>query len=96
MKVNLLDTVAVKDDVPELGLHAGDSAVVIELHAHGEIELEFIDSEGGTIGLLQLDPSQVRQPTRAEVEHHLLPRPGEPFMERLENGKLWVRHQPAK
>ena len=90
MKVKLFDVVALRDDVPELKLHAGDSAAVVELHPNGEIELEFIDSEGGTVGLLRLSPLAVRKASQAEIEHHLPPREEEPFMERLEDGKVWV------
>lgn len=91
MKIKLLDVVALKHDVPELDLREGDAATVIELYKDGEIELEFIADDGYTIGLLQLAISDVRKPTEAEIGRHLSSRPGEPFMERLEGGKLWVR-----
>jgi hypothetical protein len=84
MKMKMLDVVALKEDIPALKLKAGDAAVVLEFHANGEIEVEFIDSEGGSIGLLQLDPSKVRRATAEESTRHQPPRPEEPFMTRLD------------
>jgi hypothetical protein len=96
MKINEIDVVALKKDIPELGLKAGDHGTVVYLHSNGEIELEFVADDGYTVGLLQLDPALVREPTAAELKRRLKSRPGEPWMERLENGRLWVRPQPAR
>jgi hypothetical protein len=96
MKVKEIDVVALKVDVPELGLKAGDTGTVVHIHPYGEIEVEFVDTEGGLLGLLQVDPELVRKPTASELKQTFLPHPGEPWMERLENGRLWVRPQPAR
>lgn len=96
MKVKEIDIVALKVDVPELGLKAGDTGTVVYVHPYGEIEVEFVDTMGGMVGLLQVDPKLVRKPTASELKREFAPRSGEPWMERLEGEKLQARSQSAK
>jgi hypothetical protein len=61
----------------------------------GMLILEFIAQDGYTIGLLDIDSSQVREPTPEELQRRYAVGSDDPWMERLVDGKL-VRHQPAK
>ena len=58
--IELLDTVAVKADVPSLGLTAGEVGAVVEVLGDGEaFEVEFCDESGATYGLHTLQASQL-------------------------------------
>ncbi len=58
--IQLLDTVAVKEDVPALGLTAGEVGAVVEILGDGEaFEVEFCDNSGQTYGLHTLRASQI-------------------------------------
>jgi len=52
--VKLLDVVALLGDKPEHGLVAGQVGTVVEVLAPGVFEVEFLDSQGRTIGLTEL------------------------------------------
>jgi hypothetical protein len=95
MKIKELDIVALKEDIPGLALKAGDNATVVHIYSDGELVLEFVAEDGYTIGLLDIDPSGVREATPAELERQLPSRPGEPFMERLVDGKLTIHSKAA-
>ena len=50
--IELLDTVAVREDIPGLGLTAGEVGAVVEILGDGEaFEVEFCDNSGQTYGL---------------------------------------------
>jgi hypothetical protein len=51
--VKLLDVVALLVDKPE-GLVAGQVGTVVEVLAPGVFEVEFLDSDGRTVGLVEL------------------------------------------
>jgi hypothetical protein len=89
------EIVALREAIPELALNAGDAATVIHIHADGELILEFLAEDGYTIGLLDIEPSAVRKPTASEMERRLPSRQGEPFMERLKDGKLTIHSRAA-
>ena len=52
--VKLLNVVALLDDKPAEGLVAGQVGTVVEVHAPGVFEVEFLDSEGKTVALTEL------------------------------------------
>jgi len=47
MKIELLDTVALVCDVPDLGLVAGELGAVVEVFSQDDFEVEFVDNDGG-------------------------------------------------
>ena len=49
--VKLLDVVALLDDKPAEGLVSGQVGTVVEVHAPGVFEVEFLDANGRTIAL---------------------------------------------
>jgi hypothetical protein len=58
--IELLDTVALKGDVPALGLTAGEVGAVVEVLGDGEaFEVEFCDQNGQTYGLHTLRADQL-------------------------------------
>jgi len=58
--IELFDTVAVTEDVPSLGLTAGEVGAVVEVLGDGEaFEVEFCDNSGQTYGLYTLRASQI-------------------------------------
>jgi len=57
--IHLLDTVAVKIDLPVLGLSAGEVGVVVDIYGEDAVEIEFVDQDGQTYGLHTLEPSQI-------------------------------------
>lgn len=60
LHIELLDTVALTVDVPDLGLTAGEVGAVVEVLGDGEaFEVEFCDSTGETYGLHTLRASQL-------------------------------------
>lgn len=52
--VKLLDVVALLDDKPAEGLVAGQVGTVVEVHAPGVFEVEFLDRDGRTVALTEL------------------------------------------
>ncbi len=58
--IGLLDTVALSEDVPALGLTAGEVGAVVEVLGDGEaFEVEFCDNSGITYGLHTLRAGQL-------------------------------------
>ncbi len=58
--IELLDTVAVTQDIPALGLTAGEVGAVVEVLGGGEaFEVEFSDDSGTTYDLHTLRPGQI-------------------------------------
>lgn len=57
--INLFDSVALLDDIPEQNLERGNVGAIVHVHNEGEaFEVEFVDNEGRTYGLLALTPDQ--------------------------------------
>ena len=52
--INLLDVVALTDDLPERGLHRGQVGTVVETLAPDVYEVEFSDDEGRAFATLAL------------------------------------------
>ena len=66
--IQLLDTVALVSDVPELGLSAGEVGAVVEILSAEAFEVEFCDEAGYTYGLHTLRSNQlVRLHTRGHA-----------------------------
>jgi len=57
--IQLLDTVALLVDVPELGLLAGEVGAVVEILSDEAFEVEFCDESGYTYGLHTLRANQL-------------------------------------
>ena len=58
-KINLLDVVALIEDLPERGLYRGQVGTVVELLAPGVFEVEFNDNDGRTYASLALRADQL-------------------------------------
>ncbi len=65
-----LDTVVLRNDLPEHGLRAGDVGTVMLVHRGGEgFEVEFVALDGETVAVASLFSSQVRPIERQEITH---------------------------
>ncbi len=59
-KIKLLDVVALTEDLPGEKLYEGQVGTVVEVYRDGEAyEVEFVDREGRTYGLVTLEPRQL-------------------------------------
>jgi hypothetical protein len=57
--IELFDSVAVWEDLPEVGLSAGEVGAVVEILSPDAFGVEFVDQSGQTYGLHKLRRSQV-------------------------------------
>jgi hypothetical protein len=57
---NLLDTVALTQDMPEVSLRRGDVGAVVELLGPDAYEVEFVAASGRTQALVTVADSQIR------------------------------------
>ena len=57
--IQLLDTIALVGDVPDLGLSAGEVGAVVEILSDDAFEVEFCDESGYTYGLHTLRTHQI-------------------------------------
>jgi hypothetical protein len=58
-KYHLLDVVVLLEDLPEEGLQRGNVGTLVECLGEDAWEVEFVDEEGYTYGLLALRESQM-------------------------------------
>jgi hypothetical protein len=59
-EIKLFDSVALLEDLPEENLWRGQVGAVVEIYNDGEaFEVEFVDTDGKTYGLLALRPDQI-------------------------------------
>lgn len=58
-QIDLLDTVALLEDLPQRGLQRGEVGTVVEVLALGVYEVEFSDDEGQTYAELALRDEQI-------------------------------------
>lgn len=59
-EIKLYDSVALLEDLPKENLWRGQVGAVVEVYNDGEaFEVEFVDREGYTYGLLTLRPNQL-------------------------------------
>ncbi len=61
MSVTLLDTVVLKNDIPEHGLRAGDVGAVVEVYEPDALEVDFVTASGRTQALVTLHTGDVRR-----------------------------------
>ena len=61
MKIEVLDTVVLKKDMPAQGLKAGDVGAVVEKYGSKGIEVEFVTGAGRTQALVTLGVDDVRE-----------------------------------
>ena len=65
-----LDLVALREDITEHGLVAGDIGTAVLVHGQGEgYEVEFVTSAGETLAVLSLAANQVRPLAGREILH---------------------------
>jgi hypothetical protein len=57
--IQLLDVIALTDDLPERGLRRGQVGTVVELLRPGVFEVEFSDDQGRTYASLALRANQL-------------------------------------
>ncbi len=57
--VDILDVVALTEDLPDRGLHRGQVGTVVEVLEPGVFEVEFSDDEGRAYASLVLNASQL-------------------------------------
>jgi hypothetical protein len=67
IKFSLLELVALKHDMPEHGLRAGDVGAVVETYDSDGLEVEFVEASGDTRAVLTLSPKAVRKPKPGEM-----------------------------
>ena len=58
-KIELLDTVALLEDLPQRNLEKGEVGTVVEVLAPDVFEIEFSDDEGQTYAMFALRESQI-------------------------------------
>ena len=64
------DTVVLTRDVPERSLRAGDVGAVVSVYETGRaFEVEFVAGDGRTVGVLTLEPGDIRAVSEAEILH---------------------------
>ncbi len=56
--IQLLDVIALTEDVPEQGLQRGQVGTVVEILAPDVYDVEFIDAEGRTYALATIQAGQ--------------------------------------
>ncbi|MDP9477278.1 MAG: DUF4926 domain-containing protein [Actinomycetota bacterium] len=49
-----LDVIAIPEDVPDVGIRAGDLGTIVDVFPGGHLTVEVIDGQGRTLGLLDL------------------------------------------
>ena len=57
---NLLDTVVLTRDIPDVGLRRGDLGAIVEVHAPNAFEVEFVAASGRTQALVTLTGDDIR------------------------------------
>jgi hypothetical protein len=57
--IDLLDVVALEEDLPDRGLRRGQVGTVVERLAEGVFEVEFCDDQGRTYASMALRASQL-------------------------------------
>ena len=57
---NLLDTVVLTRDIPDVGLRRGDLGAVVEVYGPNAFEVEFVAASGRTQALVTLTADDMR------------------------------------
>ncbi|HEY7269071.1 MAG TPA: DUF4926 domain-containing protein [Dehalococcoidia bacterium] len=76
-----LELVALRRDLPEFGLRAGQIGTVVLVHRLNALEVEFMDSEGDSVALLTILDRDVRVAKRDELAGDAWPDPLPPGTE---------------
>lgn len=58
-KIQLLDTIALLQAIPALGLKAGQVGTMVEVFGEDDFEVQFVDKKGHTIALVPLKSTDV-------------------------------------
>ncbi|MGA9383225.1 MAG: DUF4926 domain-containing protein [Phormidium sp.] len=58
-QMNLLDVVALLEDLPELGLYRGQVGTIVEVYEPGVFEVEFSDLNGRAYAIETLNANQL-------------------------------------
>jgi hypothetical protein len=58
-EIQVLDVVALTEDIPDRGLLRGQVGTVVESLDQGVFEVEFVDNDGKTYAMLPLKSSQL-------------------------------------
>lgn len=68
-KPEMFDSIALIEDLPDDGLVCGNMGAIVEIFNEGEAyEVEFVDTDGQTYGLLPLRPEQFILLHRSSME----------------------------
>jgi hypothetical protein len=68
-EIRLFDSVALLEDLPEEKLRRGQVGAIVEIYNQGEaFEVEFVDTNGRTYGLLALRPEQLMLLHRESID----------------------------
>lgn len=68
--INELDTVVLKQDLPQHGLTQGDVGTVVHRYGDSEaVEVEFVTGQGKTVAVLTLEMDTVRLMQQREILH---------------------------
>lgn len=59
MAYKLYDKVTAVKALPDLGISAGMTGVVVDVYPDGEVEVEFCNATGETLALVPLNSSQI-------------------------------------
>ncbi len=63
-------SVVLTENIPALGLEAGDVGVVVHVHREGEAyEIEFMSLDGSTLSIQTLEARQVREARNRDIPH---------------------------
>jgi hypothetical protein len=63
------DLVVLRRDLPEVGVEVGDVGVAVATYPNGGLEVEFVDAGGATLGVVTLEPGDVRSLEGSEILH---------------------------
>jgi len=71
----MLEVVALRRDLPEFHLKAGHIGTVVEVFEPDAVMVEFLDGEGDTVALLDLNDADVRTASKLELNRREYPEP---------------------
>jgi len=64
----LLDVVAIPEDIPEIGIEAGREGAVVDILPDGTLVVDVVNEDGSTVDMIDLDPGP---PARIVGRWHL-------------------------
>jgi Domain of unknown function (DUF4926) len=65
--MEMLDTVVLLADLPDLDLRAGDIGAIVDVYSRDAIEVEFVGPTGATRALVTLPVKAVRKVRAADI-----------------------------